>query len=67
VVKFFNSSKGYGFITDDKDVGEKGIAKDYFFHFTNSLDKVNDGDTVSYDIETGARGLKAVNVKRIKK
>lgn len=60
VVKFFNVSKGFGFITDHE------TKTDIFFHFSNSLDRVVGGDNVSYDIETGARGLKAVNVKRIK-
>jgi len=60
VVKFFNSTKGYGFITD------KDTKTDVFVHISSTLDKIEDGDVVTYDIETGKRGLKAVNVRRIK-
>jgi len=59
-VKFFNQTKGFGFIT-----GEDG--KDIFFHFTGTLDKVVKDDEVLFEIESGQKGPKAVNVKRIKK
>lgn len=59
-VKFFNDSKGYGFIKDDAD------DKDYFFHFSGTLDKVKKDDLVAFDLEQGEKGLKAVNVKRVK-
>ena len=50
-VKFFNSSKGYGFIIDD-ETGE-----DVFVHVTslNGL-KINEGDKVEYVIEKGKEG-----------
>ena len=53
-VKFFNSSKGYGFIVDD-ETGE-----DVFVHVTslNGL-KINEGDKVEYVIEEGERGKTA--------
>ena len=60
VVKFFNSSKGFGFITDH------ATEKDVFFHFSNSLDRVVDGEEVTFEIEVGDRGPKAVKVARIK-
>ena len=59
IVKFFNGTKGFGFIT-----GEDG--KDIFFHFTGTLDKVVKDDNVSFEVEEGQKGPKAVNVKRIK-
>lgn len=59
-VKFFDETRGFGFITNDK------TKTDIFFHFTGSLDKVVASDTVSYEVEEGKRGLFAKNIKRIK-
>ena len=56
-VKFFNNSKGFGFITPD-DGG-----KDVFVHQSALTDKIAEGDKVSYDVEEGEKGLNAVNVK----
>jgi len=58
-VKFFNDQKGYGFIT-----AEDGT--DYFVHASNTLDKLKKDDQVSFELETGQKGLKAINVKRKK-
>jgi CspA family cold shock protein len=60
-VKFFSEAKGFGFIIDDSD-----SKKEYFFHFSNTLDKVAQNDHVTYELVEGKRGLNAVNVKRIK-
>ncbi len=57
-VKFFNETKGYGFIKDD-DSG-----KEYFVHITGLVDKVKENDDVSFDLEEGRRGTNAVNVRR---
>ena len=59
-VKFFNSSKGYGFITDD-ETGE-----DVFVHVTslNGL-KINEGDKVEYVVEEGERGKTATNIQLV--
>ena len=56
-VKFFNSVKGFGFITPES--GDK----DVFVHVNGTIDDINDGDNVSYDVEEGPKGLNAVNVK----
>lgn len=56
-VKFFNDSKGFGFITP-----EAGGA-DVFVHINGLVDKIKEGDSVSYDVEEGRKGLNAVNVK----
>ena len=58
-VKFFNNSKGFGFITPD-DGG-----KDVFVHKNGLTDNITEGDKVSYDVEEGQKGLNAVNVKVI--
>ena len=57
-VKFFNESKGFGFV-----VAEDG--KEYFVHISGlaSQDmRLNENDSVTFDIEEGDRGMKAVNV-----
>ena len=56
-VKFFNNSKGFGFITSDE--GDK----DVFVHVNGLVDEIKEGDKVSYDVEEGPKGLNAVNVK----
>ena len=59
IVKFFNDSKGYGFIT------EEGVEKDHFVHVTGLIDEIREGDEVTFDLQEGNRGLNAVNVKVI--
>jgi len=56
-VKFFNDSKGFGFITPEE--GDR----DVFVHANGLVDEINEGDKVSYDVEEGPKGLNAVNVK----
>ena len=58
-VKFFNESKGYGFITPD-DGG-----KDIFVHVNGLIDDIREGDKVSYDSEEGRKGLNAMDVRVI--
>ncbi|HIA05460.1 MAG TPA: cold shock domain-containing protein [Flavobacteriales bacterium] len=57
-VKFFNSEKGWGFITPDEG------GEDIFVHHSASTDPLNEGDKVSYELEDGPRGAKAVNVSK---
>ena len=56
-VKFFNESKGFGFITPE------GGEKDVFVHTNGLIDQIQDGDEVSYDVEEGRKGPHAVNVR----
>ena len=58
-IKFFNTEKGYGFITDTEN------AKDYFVHVTGLLEEVKQDEEVTFEITEGDRGLKAINVKKI--
>lgn len=57
-VKFFNESKGYGFIVDDED------SKEYFVHISGLVDQVKEGDAVTFDLKEGKKGLNAVDVKQ---
>ena len=56
-VKFFNNTKGFGFITPDEG------GKDVFVHQTGLTEEIREGDKVSYDVQDGQKGLNAVNVK----
>ncbi|WP_341214420.1 cold-shock protein [uncultured Wocania sp.] len=56
-VKFFNDSKGFGFIT------EEGSNKEHFVHISGLIDEIREGDLVEFDLEEGRKGLNAVNVK----
>ncbi len=57
IVKFFNESKGYGFIKDSES------NKEYFVHVTGLVDEIKENDEVVYELQEGRKGLNAVNVK----
>jgi cold shock protein len=57
IVKFFNESKGYGFIKDNES------GKEYFVHVSGLVDEVKEDDEVTFDLQEGKKGLNAVNVK----
>lgn len=56
-VKFFNHTKGFGFIK------EENSNKEYFVHATGLVDEIRDDDAVVFDVEESPKGLNAVNVK----
>jgi CspA family cold shock protein len=55
-VKFFNETKGFGFISPE-DGGD-----DIFVHTSGLKDNVRENDLVTYEVENGRKGLNAVNV-----
>ena len=58
-VKFFNESKGYGFIRQDDS------EKEYFVHVTGLVDKIQQNDKVSFELSEGRKGVNAINVKKL--
>ena len=56
-VKFFNDSKGFGFIKDNAS------EKEYFVHVSGLNDEIRENDVVTFDLQDGKKGLNAVNVK----
>jgi CspA family cold shock protein len=58
-VKFFNESKGFGFIV------EEDTNKEHFVHISGLIDEIREGDDVEFDLQEGRKGMNAVNVKVI--
>ena len=58
-VKFFNHTKGFGFIKD------KETQEEYFTHVSGLIDKINENDEVTFELQEGRKGLNAVNVKLV--
>lgn len=56
-VKFFNETKGFGFIVDSAS------GEDIFVHVSGLVDKIREGDTVTFETQRGKKGMNAVNVK----
>lgn len=58
-VKFFNETKGFGFITPNDG------SADIFVHVSGLIDEIRENSQVSYEVQNGQKGLNAVNVRVI--
>ncbi len=56
-VKFFNETIGFGFIVDSAS------GQEIFVHVSGLVDKIREGDTVTYETQRGKKGMNAVNVQ----
>ncbi|MEX1238629.1 MAG: cold shock domain-containing protein [Cyclobacteriaceae bacterium] len=59
VVKFFNNSKGFGFIKPSDS------SEDIFVHQSGLIDEIRENDKVQFEVEKGKKGLNAVKVQVI--
>lgn len=57
-VKFFNESKGFGFIKSEN-------GEEIFVHATGLISEIQENDEVTFDVESGKKGLNAINVKLV--
>ena len=57
-VKFFNETKGFGFIKDDNS------GEEVFVHSSGLQDQIQENDSVQFEVQQGKKGLNAVNVRR---
>ena len=58
-VKFFNGTKGFGFISPANG------GEDEFVHVSGLFDEIRENDKVSFEVQNGKKGLNAVNVRVI--
>ncbi len=55
-VKFFNETKGFGFISPDES------RQDIFVHVSGLVDEIRENDKVTFEVEQGRKGLNAIKV-----
>ncbi|MCB2379473.1 cold-shock protein [Hymenobacter sp. BT635] len=58
-VKFFNDTKGFGFIKSDEN------GQDIFVHVSDLVDEIRENDKVQFDVAQGRKGLNAVKVSLV--
>ncbi|TGE28362.1 cold-shock protein [Hymenobacter metallicola] len=58
-VKFFNDTKGFGFIKSDEN------GQDIFVHVSDLIDEIRENDKVQFDVAQGRKGLNAVKVSLV--
>jgi CspA family cold shock protein len=56
-VKFFNTSKGFGFVK------ETSTGQEYFVHVSGLVDQIRENDAITFELKEGKKGLNAVNVR----
>lgn len=59
-VKFFNETKGFGFITPSNG------GADVFVHSSGLISNIRENDLVNYDLENGKKGINATNVQVVR-
>ncbi len=59
-VKFFNNSKGFGFITPSDS------SEDIFVHTSGLIDEIRENDEVTFEVERGKKGMNAVRVEVVR-
>jgi CspA family cold shock protein len=59
VVKFYNETKGFGFIV------ASDTSEEFFVHMSGLVDQIDKGDEVSFETVEGQKGINAVKVKRV--
>ena len=59
-VKFFNVTKGFGFITPNEG------GNDVFVHSTGLVHEIRENDNVTFDTESGPKGINAINVRVVR-
>ncbi|WP_313240255.1 cold-shock protein [Sphingobacterium multivorum] len=57
IVKFFNDTKGFGFITPSNG------GQDVFVHVSGLINDIRENYAVTFDLENGKKGINAVNVR----
>ena len=58
-VKFFNETKGFGFIK------ETATGQEYFVHVSGLVDQIQENDAITFELKEGKKGLNAVNVRLV--
>jgi CspA family cold shock protein len=58
-LKFYNESKGFGFIVDEENGNE------LFVHVSGLIDEIQENDEVTYEVTDGRKGPNAVDVKLV--
>lgn len=58
-IDFFNDQKGFGFIKEH-ETNEK-----YFVHVNGLIDRIQEGDVVTFELERGMKGMNAIKVKKV--
>jgi cold shock protein len=56
-VKFFNQTKGFGFLK------ETATGEEFFVHVTGLVDEIRENDVVTFEVQQGKKGLNAVKVR----
>jgi cold shock protein len=58
-VKFFNETKGFGFVKETE------TEKEYFVHVSGLIDQIRENDQITFELKEGKKGLNAVNVRLV--